>query len=151
MVTSLTLSSTQFLREAEAVIASADTGCCSLRTLILRVMLLSRCEMGIDFCDLKSVAEGREHLLFALGVGHGRSAAASAVIEALDSVLERDKKSHAFIVHIDIHDDYPPDEIAMMMTLVYDRLEVETNCFLQVARSDQLQRDEVHLYLVTAI
>lgn len=73
---------------------------------ILKIILLTPCDVNIDYCDVKQFIEHNHHIAYGSAVNQGEHALLNAANAALDLALNKHEMASSMIVHVVIPKDY---------------------------------------------
>jgi hypothetical protein len=145
------------LSEAERV-STKDIQSCKLYkneenpqlTYLLEQILLSKCELNLDYADMKEfAADCQDMAVYTIGSAEGRNAASLVAIRMMNLILYSETSAKSLLLHANIHPNYPLDELTNMLVLVNDRVEKNVYFGLHfMSDTEKIKRDPIELFMI---
>jgi len=117
---------------------------------ILKNILLTPCDVNIDYCDVKQFIEHNQYITYGSVVKQGENALVNAVNTTICSVLNENEMASSMIVHIGIPKDYSLESLSSVSNKIDKRLQKGAYLAYQFETLSSLEDNEVIVHILCA-
>ena len=117
---------------------------------ILKRILLTPCDVNIDYCDVKQFIKHNHYISYSSAVKQGKNTLLNAFTTALGLVLNKNEIASSMIIHIVIPKDYYIESLSSVSNEIDKRLQKGSYIAYQIETSSRLEDNEITVHIVCA-